>query len=151
MKILTAILLCLTLQSCALTNPLDFFKEEPKIETNVQLGKTNESEQNKLKIEQSGDTIKQDADTISNDTSYKADVVNQITKNLGFWELVLLIVCAGFAIPSYKEVGMGAETTVVKLYSGLKVLTTDILNGIIVTPVRGTKNFILELFGRRQS
>jgi len=148
-KLITAILLCFTLQSCALTNPLDIFKDEPKIETNVQLGKTNESEQNKLKIEQSGDTIKQDADTISNDTSYEANVVNQITKNLGFWELTLLIICAGFAIPSYKEVGNGVEGTIVKVYGGLKVLTSDVLNGIIVTPIKGTKNFILELLGRK--
>jgi hypothetical protein len=146
--LIIVLIVILFLQGCSsLLNPLDVFKEEPKIETNVQLGKSNESESNKLKLEQSGDTVRQDAENISNDTSYQADVVNQITKNLGFWELALLVVCAGFAIPSYKEVANGTVAVTTVAYKGLKIVIADILN-LIVIPVKGIRDFILTLFGK---
>ena len=131
-------------------NPLGFLDpDKPSIEVSTNIGKNVESEKNNIKLE-TGDTVKQEAEEISNDTAYTADVVNQITNNLTPMQLILLIICAGFAIPSYKEVGKGTEGVVVKTYSGLKVLTTDLLNGIVVTPVKGIANFLLTIFGREK-
>ena len=153
-KLFTIIVVCLSLQGCALTNPLDFFKDDkPKIETNVQLGKTNNHEQNKLKLENGNTTNNQEAKDggiIKNggqevqsggkleNGKQEADVIKNITQNVPLEYLAFMILLAGWAIPSPKET-----------YSGLKVLTGEVVNGILVSPVKGIANFILKLFNRQ--
>lgn len=132
-----AVVPALLLTSCASLNPLDFFKDEPKIETNLNVGKNVQQEQSKLKIEQ-GKT-EQKADNISNDTQYSANKITQITQNIPIWYLLLAVLLGGWVIPSPKE-----------CYSGVKVLTTELFNGIIITPVKGIANFILVMFGREK-
>lgn len=142
------ILALTTMTGCALTNPLGLLSpDKPSVEVSTNIGKNVESEKNNIKLE-TGDTVKQEAEEISNDTEYTADVVNQITNSLTPLQLLLLVICAGFAVPSYKEVANGTKGTLVELYSGLKVLTTDLLSGIVVTPIKGIANFLLTIFGR---
>ena len=166
-SIWAALLVCFTLQGCALTNPLDFFSDDkPKIETNVQLGKTNNHEQNKLKLENGNTTNNQEAKDggviknggqevqsggkLENGKQEAQDggVIKNITQNIPIEYLIIMVIMAGFAIPSYKEVGVGTKMLVVETYTGLKILTTDLLGGIIVTPIKGVGNFILRLFDR---
>ena len=139
-SIWAALLVCFTLQGCALTNPLDMFSEKPKIETNVALGKNVQTEKNHLKLEQGTTNSKQEAKDggkIENGKQ-QADVIKNITQNVPLEYLAFMILLAGWAIPSPKET-----------YSGLKVLTGEIVSGIVISPIKGIANFILKLFNRQ--
>lgn len=139
-KALLIVVLALSLQSCASLNPISALAGKPSIEANVQAAKNAEQEKNVVKLEQ-GNT-EQKADTISNDTSYQADVVNQITKNIGPFELMLIFfggLFIGWLLPDPPRV-----------WQGVTVVIKDIFNGLVVNPFRGLANFILALFGREQ-
>jgi len=120
---------------CSSINPLSVLTDKPSIEVNAQVAKNAEHSQSLISVESEG--TKQTADSISNTTSTKADVINQITNELTWWQLVAIIICAGVAIPSSRE-----------LYGGVKLVITDTLNAFIIYPLKGISNFILKLFGR---
>jgi hypothetical protein len=140
------LMVSLGFSGCSSFNPLSILQpNKPAVEVNAQVGKTNEQEQNNIKLEQ-GKT-EQTADTISNDTSYKADVVNQIVNGLTWWQLVAIIVLAGVALPSWKELGYGVKLTLVEGYKGVRFVLADILQ-LLVVPVKGVRDFLLSLFGK---
>lgn len=135
----------ITFSGCSLT---DFVKPKPSVEANAQVGKENhqKNEDNQFKIE-SG-TTEQKANAISNDTSYKADVVNQITSNLNWWQMVLIVVLAGVALPSWKELGAGFKYSVIEIYKGVRFMMIDLFS-LILVPCKGIRDFILELLGKK--
>lgn len=135
-----------SLSGCSSLGALDFLSpNKPSVEANVQLGKTNEQEQNNIKLEQ-GKT-EQTADTISNDTSYKADVVNQIANELTWWQMLAIVILAGAALPSWREMGTGFKSIAVEFYRGVRFILTDIAS-LVIIPCKGLANFILKLIGR---
>ena len=140
-SIWAALLVCFSLQGCALTNPLDMFSEKPKIETNVALGKNVQTEKNHLKLEQGTTNSKQEAKDggIIENGKQEADVIKNITQNVPIEYLGLIVLLAGWAIPSPRETG-----------KAIKALTTEVIGGIVVTPIKGVANFILSLFGREK-
>jgi len=73
-----------------------FFGKKPSIEVNANIGKNVKQEKAQLKIE-TGKT-EQTAETISNDTSYQAKTVNQITQDMPPWMFFVIIGLAGLAI-----------------------------------------------------
>lgn len=122
----------LGLSSCAAINPLDTFKPKPQI--NAQVGKENQQEISTAKVETG--TTNQKADTISNDTNQNADEIVNIVKNLDTTTLIILVVLAGAALPSFRE-----------MYGAGKIVIGDIYKGITV-PIKGIGNFILRILGR---
>ena len=104
------------------------FKKDSGIDVTAQVGKNNESEKSAVKVE-SG-TTKQNADKISNDTAYNDSVVNQITNNLEPWQMAILVLCAGAALPSFRE-----------MYVGAKVVVSDVLGALVVYPVKSIANY----------
>lgn len=152
-----AIVMCFTLQGCVLTNPMDWISDDkPKIETNVQLGKTNNHEQNTGKVENGNTTNNQEAKDggviknggqevqsggkLENGKQEAQDggVIKNITQNIPIEYLLIVVLLAGWAIPSPKET-----------YNGVKVVIGEVFNGIIVSPLRGLANFTLKLFNRQ--
>jgi hypothetical protein len=116
-------------------SPLDLLTpDKPSIELNANVGKNVEQDKSVIKIE-SGQTTKQEAETISNDTSYKAETVQQITEHIPPWILGLLILFAGWVIPDPSKCVIGVKS---------------VLHDVIVKPITGIANFILMLFGREQ-
>ena len=135
-----------SMSGCSSFNPLSVLSpDKPAVEVNAQVGKTNEQEQNNIKLEQ-GKT-EQTADTISNDTSYKADVVNQIANELTWWQMLAIVILAGAALPSWREMGTGFKSIVVEFYRGVRFILTDIAS-LVIIPCKGLANFILKLIGR---
>jgi hypothetical protein len=106
-------------------NPL---KDDKGIDVTAQIGKNNDSEKSTVKVE-SG-TTKQNADKITNDTAYNDSVVNQITNNLEPWQMAILVLCAGAALPSFRE-----------MYVGAKVVVSDVLGALVVYPVKSVANY----------
>lgn len=139
MKILITLFLVLLLTSCASLNPLSILEDKPKIETNLNVGENVSQEQNKVKSEIGNTTSTQEAEKITNDTNtnIQAQQVQTFIQQLTWWQQLLLVVLAGAALPSFKE-----------MYSGIKIVVADICNAFIVTPIKGVANFILTLFGR---
>jgi len=129
-RLLLILVLCLS--GCAALNPLDSFKPKPQI--NAQVGKENQQEISTAKVETG--TTNQKAETISNDTNQNADEIVNIVKNLDTQTLILIIVLAGAALPSFKE-----------MYSAGKIVIGDVYNGLCV-PIKGIGNFILRILGR---
>lgn len=116
-------------------NPLSMFTKKPSIEVNANIGKNVNQDKSMIKVETG--TSNQTADQISNDTAYKADTINQITNSLTPLELLIIVIMAGAALPSFKE-----------MYVGLKVVTGDILRTAVVYPCTAISKFVLVLFGR---
>jgi len=127
-------LLMSTCSGCSTLGPLSsvLMGKKPSIEANVNIGKTVDQEKNNIKVEQ-GKT-EQTADQISNDTSYQAKTITQITQDVPPYIIGLLILGFGWLIPEYE-----------KCYSGVKWVLYDIVHGLIVNPIKGITNFILEL------
>lgn len=120
--------------SCSLT-PLDLIKPTPDVEVNAQVAKSAEIQKSVVAIDQGA--VKQTADEISNDTHFKAQTVNQITNQLTPFQLVMLCLFAGWALPDP-----------VRCYAGIKYVTVDIFKGVVVYPIASTAKFILRLFDR---
>jgi hypothetical protein len=129
--------LSLVFGGCAALDPLSILKEKPSLEVNANVGKNVKQEKSVVSVEQGATS--QTADEISNDTSYTADTVNQITKNVPIEYLLIMVLLGGWCIPSPKET-----------YNGTKWLITDILKSTIYNPTKGIANFILALFGREK-
>ncbi len=132
---------------CASLNPLDILNPSKGVEVSANVGKNVEQEKNNIKLEQGTTTTKQEAETISNDTSYKSDVVNQITNELTWWQWLLILACVGAALPSWREMGVGVKVAVSEGYKGLRFIAIDICN-LLVVPVRGFGDWILKALGR---
>lgn len=130
---LTLLILLLGLvQGCAV-NPLDLFTPKPGIEVNAQVAKNADMQKSVLSVNQGA--VKQTADDISNDTSYEAATVNQITNNITPFQLVILCLLAGWALPDP-----------IRCYAGTKHVVIDILKGVIVYPISAIAQFILKFF-----
>lgn len=140
MKIIIVVAaITLLLSGCALTGALDFFKPSKGVEVSAQVGKTNNQEKNALKLENKVDnSTTQEADTISNkeETVYENSTIENITKSLDPLELALLVVLAGVALPSWKE-----------LYTGVKVVLGDTYQALTF-PLREVGRYLLKLFGK---
>ncbi len=138
-SIWAALLVCFTLEGCALTNPLDMFSEKPKIETNVALGKNVQTEKNHLKLEQGTANSKQEAKDggkIENGNQ-QADMIKNITQNIPVEYLLIMVLIAGWAIPNPSQ-----------CYTSIKVIVSDIFTHALKLPLKGMCNFVLLLFGR---
>jgi len=127
MKTYILVLMVTILSGCATLNPLSAFSEKPSLEVNAQVAKNAEQEKSTIKVENEG--TKQTADKISNDTKYSAESIQQITNQMPMWMFGIVILMAGWAIPTPKECANG-------------------LVSVITIPFRGLANFILLLFGR---
>lgn len=137
-KFVTAALLALTLTSCSALDAIDVLNPaKPSIEVNAQVGKTNELEKSNIKAESGKTEIRQDADEISNDTSYSADTIKQITQNVPIEYLLIIVLLAGWAIPSPNE-----------SYQSGKRVVSDIWQGLVVEPIKGISGFILRVLNR---
>lgn len=135
--IFIALGLILFMPGCSSLNPLSMFAKKPSIEVNANIGKNVKQDKSMLKVETG--TTNQNADQISNDTSYQADTVNQITNNLTPLQLLIMIIMAGAALPSFKE-----------MYAGLKVVVGDICQAFIIYPITAIANFVLVLRGKEK-
>ena len=135
MRFLVLVVAAVALSSCSSMNPLSMLTKKPSIEVNANVGKNVKQDKSVVKVETG--TTNQNADQISNDTSYKADTVNQITNNLTPLQLLIIVIMAGAALPSFKE-----------MYVALKVVVGDVLKTFIVYPATAIKDFILQLTGR---
>ena len=135
--ILVALALIVFMPGCSSLNPLSMLTPKPSIEVNANVGKNVNQDKNVLKVETG--TTNQTADAISNDTAYKADTINQITNSLTPLELLIIVIMAGAALPSFKE-----------MYIGLKVVIADVLKTFIVTPITAIADFVLLLMGKER-
>ena len=125
--VLVAIITALT--GCSALGGIgSFFGKKPSIEANVNIGKNVKQEKAQVKVE-TGKT-EQTADVISNDTSYKAKTVNQITQDMPPWMFLIVIGLAGLAIDG----------------KGFIVQARSDVKGVIKFPF----NFILGLLGREK-
>ncbi len=107
-----------------------FFGKKPSIEANVNVGKNVKQDKSQIKVE-TGKT-EQTADNISNDTSYQAKTITQITQDIPPYIIALLILGFGWLIPSPME-----------CYRGFKFLVYDITQSFFVVPGKA----IIRFFG----
>ncbi len=132
-KFLRIALISLVVTSCSILDPLDVIKpDKPLIEANVNIGKNVEQEKSNIKLEQGNKDIKQEADVISNDHKYEAKSIKQITQNIPLEYLLVVVLLAGWAIPSPRD-----------SYTGFKIIISDIFNAVIIVPLKGCKNILL--------
>ena len=131
-KMITSLFVVIMLCSCGMT-PMDLLSEKPSLEVNAQIAKNAELDKSVIKVE-SGKT-EQNADEISNDTSYTADTVTQITEHIPPWIIGVLMLFAGWLIPDPKQCVTGMNNA---------------LRQIIVEPIKGIANFILLSLGRER-
>ena len=140
-RTMVPLLVVLSLQGCSTLGSLTsvLTPDKPSIEVNAQVAKNAEQEKSVIKLESGG--TKQTADTISNSTSTtsNADVINQIANEMTWWQYLAVIVCAGVALPSWKE-----------LYTGVKVVLSDTAGAFIVNPIKGVANFVLLILGKEK-
>ena len=129
-RLAVVILLAGLVQGCA--NPLDLLTPKPGIEVNAQVAKNADMQKSVLAVNQGA--VKQTADDISNDTSYEAAIVNQITNNITPFQLVILCLLAGWALPDP-----------IRCYAGTKHVVIDIFKGVVVYPISAIAAFILKL------
>lgn len=127
----------LLFSGCASLNPISALAGKPSVELNANVGENVKQEKSTLKVEQ-GKT-EQTADTISNDTKYEAGVVNQITQNIPIEYLMIVILLAGWVIPSPSQ-----------CYTGTKWLISDLFDSLVKSPLKGIANFCLLLLGREK-
>lgn len=127
------ILALLFVPACASFNPFDLAK--PQVELNANVGENVKQEKSQVKVEQ-GKT-EQTADSITNDTSYTADEITQVTEHIPVWFIVLALILAGWVIPTPGQTVRGVTSLVKGLWSAL-----------IVSPVRGFGDFLLKLLNR---
>lgn len=130
MRISAVVILALSFQSCSMLNPLDAILPKPSIDVTAQVAEVATSDKSVLKIETG--TTTQKADVISNDTTYKANTIQNITNSLTWWQMLLIVVLASGALPSYKE-----------MYQAIVYVTKDMFKAVIY-PFRALGVFILE-------
>lgn len=105
-----------------------FFGKKPSIEVNANVGKNVKQEKAQLKVE-TGKT-EQTAENISNDTSYQAKTINQITQDIPPYIIVLLILAFGWIIPDPSV-----------CYKGFKFIVYDVTQSFFVVPGKAIINF----------
>ena len=128
-KFLVIICLSIALTGCsALGSVGSFFGKKPSIEANVNVGKNVKQEKAQVKVE-TGKT-EQTADVISNDTSYQAKTITQITQSIPPYIIGLLILGFGWLIPDPW-----------KCYQGFKFLVYDITQSFFVVPGKAIIRF----------
>ncbi len=126
---------------CAAMNPLSaLMPDKPSIELNANVGKNVKQEKAAVKIE-TGKT-EQTAETISNDTKYEAKTISQITNQMPMWMFAVVILLAGWAIPTPRECMLGLKSFVNS--------SAGVVGNILVTPCKGVANFILLLCGKEK-
>lgn len=132
------IILCVMITGCSTLGVVgSFFGKKPSIEVNANVGKNVKQDKSQIKIE-TGKT-EQTADTISNDVSYKAKTINQITQNIPPYIIGLLILAFGWVIPDP-----------IHCYKAIKFLIYDITNSFFVVPGKAILRFFMSLFGREK-
>lgn len=125
-KMAQIVSLCVLLASCSVMDASRLLDpSKPTYDVTAQVGKTNNQEKNNIKLETNGKEYKQDAERISNDQNYTADSIKNITQGMSTFELLILVVLAGVAIP-----------TTAQIYSGIKVVIGDIWTGLIIKPLK---------------
>lgn len=135
-KMAQIVSLCVLLASCSVMDAARILDPtKPSYDVTAQVGKTNNQEKNNIKLETNGKEYKQDAEQISNDNNYTADSIKNITQGMSTFELFILIVLAGVAIP-----------TTAQIYSGIKVVIGDIWTGLIIKPLKD----IFSIFRKEQ-
>lgn len=118
-----------TLTGCSALSGLgSMFGKKPSIEVNANVGKNVKQEKAQVKIE-TGKT-EQTAENISNDTSYQAKTINQITQDIPPYIIALLILGFGWLIPDPMQ-----------CYKGVKFLIYDITNSFFVVPGKAILRF----------
>ena len=131
-------IMILSTVGCSSISPLSLLSpNKPSIEVNAQVAKHATLE--KSIISASSGATEQTADTISNDTKQEADLITNITQNIPLEYLAIVIMLAGWLIPSPKE-----------CYTGAKWLVVDLFDSLVKTPIKGLANFILVLIGREK-
>lgn len=135
--------LLLTLGGCAATDIIGMFTPgKPSIEANANVGKNVEQDKSVVKMENGNTTNKQEAESISNDTKYEAQTIQQITNQLPPWMFGLVILLAGWAIPTPKECFAMLKGVIGSVFTGA--------GGLIKTVFKSGANFILLLFGKER-
>ncbi len=130
-------MVAVTVSGCSTLNPLSLLSDKPSVEVNANVGENVKQEKATIKLEQ-GKT-EQTADNISNDTKYEAGIVNQITQNIPIEYLAIVVLLAGWVIPSPKE-----------CYVGTKWLIVDLFDTLVKTPLKGICDFVLLLLGKER-
>lgn len=85
---------------CSALSPLSAIKPSPGIEASANVGRTASQEKSTVKLQQGGS---QTAEAISNDSRVQADSVVQQSTNVPAWLILIVVLLAGWAIPSPKE------------------------------------------------
>jgi len=127
--VLAALITALTGCS-ALSGMGAMFGKKPSIEVNANVGKNVKQEKSQVKIETH--KTEQTAENISNDTSYQAKTITQITQDIPPYIIALLILGFGWLIPSPME-----------CYRGFKFLVYDMTQSFFVVPGKA----IIRFFG----
>ena len=123
------IVVCLLTTGCSSLGGLGaFFGKKPSIEVNANVGKNVKQDKNQVKIE-SGKT-EQTADQISNDTSYQAKNITQITQDIPPYIIILLVLGFGWLIPDP-----------LACYKGFKFLVYDMTQSFFVVPGKAIIRF----------
>tara|TARA_R110000803_G_scaffold5230_5_gene17344 strand:+ start:2922 stop:3371 length:450 start_codon:yes stop_codon:yes gene_type:complete len=104
------------------------FGKKPSIEANVNVGKNVKQDKSQIKIE-AGKTD-QTADSISNDTSYQAKTITQMTQNIPPYIIILLVLGFGWLIPDPLQ-----------SYKGFKFLVYDVTQSFFVVPCKAVMRF----------
>lgn len=102
--------------------------DKPSVEANVNVGKNVKQDKAAVKIETG--TTAQTADNISNDTSYKAKTINQISQDVPPYIIILLVLAFGWLIPDPLQT-----------YKGFKFLLYDITQSFFVVPGKAVLRF----------
>jgi len=130
-KYLVLVALITALTGCSALGGLgSLFGKKPSTEVNANVGKNVKQEKAQLKVE-TGKT-EQTAENISNDTSYSAKTITQITQDIPPYIIALLILGFGWLIPSPME-----------CYRGFKFLVYDMTQSFFVVPGKA----IIRFFG----
>lgn len=138
-----AFVLLLTLGGCTATDVIGMFTPgKPSVEVNANVGKNVEQDKSVVKVESGNTTNKQEAESISNDTQYQAQTIQQITNQLPPWMFALVILLAGWAIPTPKECFAMLKGVICSVFTGA--------GGIVKTTFKSGANFILLLFGKER-
>ena len=123
------VILCFMATGCSSLGGLGaMFGKKPSIEVNANVGKTVKQEKNQVKIE-SGKT-EQTADQISNDTTYQAKTITQVTQDIPPYIIGLLILGFGWIIPDPSV-----------CYKGIKFLIYDMTQSFFVVPGKAIIRF----------
>lgn len=130
-RLLVIVCLSIALTGCsALSGIGSLLGKKPSIEVNANVGKNVKQEKAQVKVE-TGKT-EQTADVISNDTSYTAESITQITQSIPPYIIGLLILGFGWLIPDPMH-----------CYKAIKFLLWDITKGLVITPGKA----IIRFFG----